>query len=94
MACHTFGAKPLYKAMLGYCQMDPWEQTSMKLESKYKTYCLWKCICKYRLRNGSHFVQEGWGGGGGVGVGGGGWVGGWGGGGGGGVIGDSKSGPC
>ena len=30
MACRLFGAKPLSKPMLGYCQMDPWEQTSVK----------------------------------------------------------------
>ena len=29
MACRLFGAKPLYKPKLGYCQLDPSEQTSM-----------------------------------------------------------------
>ena len=30
MAFHLFGAKPLSKMMLGYCQLDPLEQTSVK----------------------------------------------------------------
>ena len=30
--------------VLGYCQWDPLEQTSMILESKYKTFHLQKCI--------------------------------------------------
>ena len=30
MACRLFGAKPLSKPMLGYYQLDPWEQISMK----------------------------------------------------------------
>ena len=46
--------------MLGYCQLDPWEQTSVKFHSKYKTFHSRKCFRKHRLRNGGHFVQEGW----------------------------------
>ena len=30
MACRLLGAKPLYEPMLEYCQLDPWEQTSVK----------------------------------------------------------------
>ena len=30
MACRLFGAKPLFKQMLGYCQVDPKEQTLVK----------------------------------------------------------------
>ena len=30
MACHLFGAKPLPEPTLTYCQLDPWEQTSVK----------------------------------------------------------------
>ena len=59
MACHLFGAKPLSKPMLGYCQLDPWEQTSMKLHSKYKTFHSCKCNWQYRMLNGGHFVQGG-----------------------------------
>ena len=41
MACHIFGAKPLPKPTLTYCQSDPYEQTTAKLESKYKTFDSW-----------------------------------------------------
>ena len=37
MACHLFGAKPLVKQVLTYGQLDPWEQTLVKFESKYKS---------------------------------------------------------
>ena len=30
IACHLFGAKPLFEPMLGYCQLDTLEQTSVK----------------------------------------------------------------
>ena len=33
MACRLFGAKPLSEPMLGCCQLDPYEQTSVKFES-------------------------------------------------------------
>ena len=33
MACRLFGAKPLPEPMLPYCQLDPWEQSSVKFES-------------------------------------------------------------
>ena len=32
MACRLLGAKSLSKPKLGYCQLDPKEQTSMKLK--------------------------------------------------------------
>ena len=57
MACRLFGAKLLSKPMLGYCQLDPQEETSVKLRSKYKTFHSRKCIWKYHLWNGGHFVQ-------------------------------------
>ena len=56
MACHLFGAKPLSKPMLGYCQLNPKQQTSVKFQSKYKTFHSRKYIWKYCLRNGGHFV--------------------------------------
>ena len=56
MACRLFGAKSLSKPMLCCCQLDPYDQTSMKFYSKYKTFHSWKSIWKYRLRNGVHFV--------------------------------------
>ena len=60
LACRLFGAKPLSEPMLGYCEVCPYEQTSVKLESKYKTIHSWKCILRCRLRNGGHFVQGRW----------------------------------
>ena len=38
MAHRLFGTKSLSKPMLGYYQLDPWEQTSVKFESKYKLF--------------------------------------------------------
>ena len=55
MARHLFGAKPLPEPMLPYCQLDPWEQTSVKFESRYNTFHSWKCTWKCRLRKGGHF---------------------------------------
>ena len=55
--CRLTGAKPLSKPMLGYCQLDPQEQTSMKFSSKYKFFHSRKIIWKYRLRNGGHFCR-------------------------------------
>ena len=60
MACRIFGTKPLSKAMLTYCQLDSNEQTSMKVEARYKPFHSRKCmIWKHRLQNGGHFVQGG-----------------------------------
>ena len=36
------------------------EQTSVKFQSKYKCFHSWKCIWKYLLWNGIHFVRGGW----------------------------------
>ena len=38
MACRLFGAKPLSKPMLGYCQLDPLEQTSVKILIKIQSF--------------------------------------------------------
>ena len=59
MACCLFCARPLSKSVLGYCQLyqDHSEQTSVKCSAKYQTFHSQKCIWKYRLRNGGHFVQ-------------------------------------
>ena len=35
MACRLFDTKPLFKSVLIYCHLDPWEQTSVKF---YWTY--------------------------------------------------------
>ena len=57
MACRLFGAKPLSKSMLDYCQLEPSEQTSVKCLSKYITFQSQKWIWKYCLRNGGNSVQ-------------------------------------
>ena len=56
MACRLVVAKSLSKPMLGYCWLDPWEQTSVKSESKFIHFYSRKCIWKSRLENGGHFV--------------------------------------
>ena len=56
LACRLFGAKPLSKPILCYCQLDPEIRTSVKSLSKYKQFCSRKCIRNYRLWNGGHFV--------------------------------------
>ena len=47
MACRLFGAKPLPKPILAYCQLDSWEQISVKFQSEYchlhSRKCFWKC---------------------------------------------------
>ena len=57
IACRLFGAKPLPEPMLPYCQLDLWEQTSVKFESKYKPFHSWKCTWICRFGNGWYFVQ-------------------------------------
>ena len=57
MACRLFGAKPLSKSMLVYCQLEPKEQISVKFQSKCKTFHSWKCVRNCRLRNDALFVQ-------------------------------------
>ena len=52
--CRLFGAKPSHEPMQTYCQSDPWEQTSVKFESKYKTLHL---KLSSGLRNGGDFVK-------------------------------------
>ena len=49
MACDLFGCKPISKSMLCYFQLDPQKQTSVKFQRK--------CIWKYCLWYGGHFVQ-------------------------------------
>ena len=58
MACRLFGDKPVSKPMLGYRQLGPNEQTSVIFNPNTKLSIHKKCIWKYRLRNGSHLVQE------------------------------------
>ena len=47
MACSLISESPLSKPMLLYCQLDPWEQISLKFELKSQHFhsrkCIWKC---------------------------------------------------
>ena len=52
--CRLFGAKPLSKPVLVYCQLDPSEQTSVELLSKCKTFHSRKCIWMHCLWHGDH----------------------------------------
>ena len=38
IACHLFSTSPIPESMLTNCELDPWEQTSMKFDSKYKRF--------------------------------------------------------
>ena len=53
MACCLFDAKPLPERMIAYCQLDSWEQISVKFESEFYHFhsrrCIWKCcVPKWR----------------------------------------------
>ena len=49
MAFRLFGAKPLPEPMLDFCQLDSWEQISVKFESEFYNFDSKKCIWKCRL---------------------------------------------
>ena len=57
MAYCLFGPKPSSKPMLSNCQLDPYEQTSVKFQSKYRTIHSRKCNWKHLPWNGGHVVQ-------------------------------------
>ena len=44
MAWHLFSAKPLFEPMLAYCRLDPWQQISVKYQSKYNNFHIIKSI--------------------------------------------------
>ena len=44
VACRLFGTKPLYERILIYCQLNHWEQISVKRESKFKHFHSRKCL--------------------------------------------------
>ena len=46
MACGLSGTKLFPDPMLPYCQLDPWEQTSVKFESKWKNFSFMKMPLK------------------------------------------------
>ena len=57
MACRLFGAKPLSEPMLAICQLDSWKHISVKFKSEFYHFHSRKCVWKYHLRNGGHFVS-------------------------------------
>ena len=57
MACPLFGAKPLHELMLAYCQLDSWEQISVKFESEFITFIQENAFEIVVCQNGVHFVQ-------------------------------------
>ena len=59
MACRLFGAKPLPEPMLAYCQLDSWEQISVKFESEFYRFDSRKCIWTCRLPRWQPFCP-GW----------------------------------
>ena len=59
MAGRLIGAKPLSKPILGYCQLDPLQQISIKFDSIYKTFHSRKCIWKYHLPKWQPFSPKG-----------------------------------
>ena len=52
------GAKPLPEPMLMYWPLNPWKQTLVKLNSKYKRFLSLICICKCHLENVSHYNSD------------------------------------
>ena len=59
MSCRIFGAKPLPETMLAYCQLDSWEQISVKFESEFYNFHSSKCISKCRLSKWRPFCPGG-----------------------------------
>ena len=59
MACRLFGAKSLPGPMLWYCQLDTWEQISVKYKSEFYHFHSRKCIWKCRLSKWQPFCSEG-----------------------------------
>ena len=59
MACRLFGAKSLSKPMLAYCQLDLWEQISVKFKSEFYYIHSQKCIWNCRLPTWQPFCPRG-----------------------------------
>ena len=59
MVCCLFSAKPLPEPMLRYCQLDSWEQVSVKFEQEFYHFHSRKCIWKYCLPKWPPFCQGG-----------------------------------
>ena len=57
MTCRLFGAKPLSKPMLDYCQLEHRNKIRWYFNQNTKCFIHENASQKYRLRNGSHFVD-------------------------------------
>ena len=55
MVCHLNSAKPLSESMLAYCEFDPWEESSVKLWSKYNYFHWRNYNGKCHKQNVGHF---------------------------------------
>ena len=59
MACRLFGAKPLSKPMLVYCQLIPYEQTSVNFLYEISNFFIKENAFENIVsQNGGHFDQE------------------------------------
>ena len=57
MACCLFGAKPLPKSMMTYCQFDPYKLISVKFLSQLQSF-IDNIAFEYVIRqSGHHFVS-------------------------------------
>ena len=56
---HWFGTKPLPKPVLFYCQLDSWEQISVKFESEFYHFHSRKYISNCRLPKWRRFCPRG-----------------------------------
>ena len=54
--CLMAPSRYVIQCCIKYYQLDPWEQTFMKFHLRYNTFHSVKCIWKYCLHSGSHFV--------------------------------------
>ena len=59
MACRLFGAKPLPEPVLAYCQLESWEQISVKFESEYYYFHSRICILNCHLLKWRPFCPRG-----------------------------------
>ena len=57
MACRLFGAKSLSEPMEVFCQLDPWEQTSMKFISEYSDFVQEDALENVRFQNDGNYFQ-------------------------------------
>ena len=56
MACRLFGTKPLPEPVLFYCQLESWQQVSVKFESKFYHFHSRKCIWKFQWNLNQHSI--------------------------------------